>query len=81
MHGNMCEWCNDWYGEYNIDDKMNPKGPETGEHKSSFVVVVFGIPAWRCRSACRGGGILRETEVQGLSFRIVKDEYIIKETI
>ena len=72
MHGNMVEWCSDWYGEYNIDEKMNPKGPETGKIK-----VIrgggFWLPAWRCRSACRGGDP-QGNRGAGLSFRIVKDE-------
>jgi formylglycine-generating enzyme required for sulfatase activity len=72
MHGNMCEWTNDWYGEYNIDEKMNPKGPETGEIK---VIRGGGFwnPGWRCRSACRVGDPPGNRGA-GLSFRIVKDE-------
>ena len=72
MHGNMVEWCSDWYGEYNIDEKMNPKGPETGKIK-----VIrgggFWTPGWRCRSACRAGDPPGNRGA-GLSFRIVKDE-------
>ena len=72
MHGNMCEWTNDWYGEYNMDEKMNPKGPETGEIK---VIRGGGFwnPGWRCRSACRAGDPPGNRGA-GLSFRIVKDE-------
>jgi len=72
MHGNMCEWTNDWYGEYNIDEKMNPKGQETGETK---VIRGGGFwnPGWRCRSACRVGDPPGNRGA-GLSFRLVKDE-------
>ncbi len=72
MHGNMVQWCSDWYGEYNINDKTNPKGPDTGGIKV-FRGGGFWTPAWRCRSACRGG----DPQVHrgaGLSFRIVKDK-------
>ncbi len=72
MHGNMGEWCSDWYGEYNIDEKMNPKGPETGKIK-----VIrgggFWTPGWKCRSACRAGDPPGNRGA-GLSLRIVKDK-------
>jgi len=72
MHGNMVEWCSDWYGVYNINDKINPKGPGTGDIKV-FRGGGFWLPAANCRSACRGGDppINRGN---GLSFRVVKDK-------
>jgi len=30
MHGNIREWCKDWYGEYPECSVINPVGPETG---------------------------------------------------
>jgi formylglycine-generating enzyme required for sulfatase activity len=72
MHGNMVEWCSDWYSEYNIDDKINPKGTETGEIKV-FRGGGYWLPAIKCRSACRGGDP-QGNRGAGLSFRIVKDE-------
>jgi sulfatase modifying factor 1 len=72
MHGNMCEWINDWYGEYNTNEKMNPKGPVSGKIK-----VIrgggFWTPGWKCRSACRLGDP-PGNKGAGLSFRLVKDE-------
>ena len=72
MHGNMVEWCSDWYGEYNINEKINPKGPETGKIKV-FRGGGFWNPVWKCRSAYRGGDP-PVNRGAGLSFRIVKDE-------
>ena len=48
MHGNMVEWCSDWYGEYNMNDKKNPKGPGTGDIKV-FRGGGFWLPAGNCR--------------------------------
>ena len=31
MIGNVCEWCNDWYGYYQSNSQTNPTGPSEGE--------------------------------------------------
>lgn len=33
MHGNVREWVYDYYGAYNVEEKDNPTGPETGSLK------------------------------------------------
>jgi len=73
MHGNIWEWCRDWYGEYDVNDKMNPKGPDTGTRKVDRGGAWYD-PAWRCRSAYRAGGDPPNSRGTGISFRIVKDE-------
>jgi len=33
MHGNVWEWCQDWFGPYEEETVRNPKGPSEGSHK------------------------------------------------
>ncbi|MBR1920499.1 MAG: formylglycine-generating enzyme family protein, partial [Kiritimatiellae bacterium] len=52
MHGNVCEWCQDWYGEYPSGDATDPQGPASGDGR-----VLRGgcwyVGARNCRSAFR----------------------------
>lgn len=69
MHGNVSEWCNDWYAPYKLSDRVSPRGPATGEYR-----VTRG-GSWEsmirfCRSAYRAG-LGPDARMSTVGFRIV----------
>ncbi|MEI7635757.1 MAG: formylglycine-generating enzyme family protein [Syntrophus sp. (in: bacteria)] len=55
MHGNVGEWCQDWYSNYPTGGVTDPDGPSSGSYR------VFRGGSWldaagRCRAASRGDG-------------------------
>ena len=52
MSGNVCEWCQDWYGNYNRNAQTNPAGPASGSYRVNRGGGWY-YKARICRSSCR----------------------------
>ena len=68
MHGNVAEWCSDFYEDYPASAVVDPTGADTGIDR----VVRWGSwwhYAWVCRSACRGYDA-SDAKYTNLGFRV-----------
>lgn len=70
MHGNVWEWCEDRYGEYDKKSVVDPSGPATGEGR-----VLRGgtwvLHAGDCRSSFRFN-YLPEYRLDSIGFRVAR---------
>jgi formylglycine-generating enzyme required for sulfatase activity len=70
MHGNVYEWCNDWYGVYPAGKSSDPKGPQSGKIRL-IRGGGWGSYANHCTSFGRSG-YPPDERYSDLGFRIVR---------
>jgi sulfatase modifying factor 1 len=59
MHGNVREWCDDWYST-KVKDRRVVRGGS------------WDTEGWKCRAACRDG-VNPESRKKDLGFRVVSE--------
>jgi len=69
MHGNVEEWCNDWYGPYEADHQIDPVGRVDGNFKVARGGS-HGTVAYYLRSANRMGTLPQDKSFV-IGFRVV----------
>ncbi len=72
MHGNVNEWCADWYDEnyYGSSPKQDPSGPSSGQERV-YRGGSWGSNASLTRAAERGGAWPDSRSYGSLGFRVV----------
>jgi formylglycine-generating enzyme required for sulfatase activity/serine/threonine protein kinase len=73
MHGNVREWCEDWFGPYPTGSVMDPKGPVTGE-RWALRGGCFVNDETQVRSSARNYYKLYEEKLNGpvVGFRLAR---------
>lgn len=72
MHGNLAEWCADWYGPYANGEQTDPLGRSDGDFRV-FRGGSHSMLAGMVRSANRGGWI-PDSAIPWVGFRVVLGE-------
>ena len=70
-YGNVFEWCSDWYGDYDVINVTDPKGPASGTDRV-IRGCYWGYAAYYCRVAYRRYYGPAHFNNDGLGFRVAR---------
>ena len=70
MHGNVCEWCQDWKGKYGLPGNVDPTGPPEGKDRILRGGSWYNEARY-CRATFRLSGC-PDLKLSRYGFRVVK---------
>ncbi|MGC9977235.1 MAG: formylglycine-generating enzyme family protein [Syntrophales bacterium] len=71
MHGNVLEWCQDWYDDYPEVKVKDPKGPSSGQHKVLRGGSWLGsVATSQCTFRSEDYAVVRSNDI---GFRLARD--------
>lgn len=73
MNGNVAEWCEDWFGSYNLEKQTNPTGPSTGVHRVVRGGSYQDTSDWPLRGTTRSHQAPDEASAT-IGFRLAMDD-------
>ncbi|MBN2526569.1 MAG: formylglycine-generating enzyme family protein [Deltaproteobacteria bacterium] len=76
MHGNVFEWCADWFGDYPTGKAVDPRGPDKGDSRVLRGGSCFNYGRF-CRSASRSK-VRPDDRLNFIGFRLARGQVALR---